>query len=285
MQQMMELLLKEMRAWGEKIDAKTRTTKAKTEAIKARTRAMRKKMGASHMDMVSAFKPEIEEETMACREMTEARPEEEKMLTLVNMKPEMVEQQEVPVEDAEVMPVGEPKKKRRRDRKLAAERRRQKPKTSTLESCGHPKELAVTCKRTTRLVKVARKTPIDWKMSHRATVAQRKRDIVKLYLPQEKCHPQRELVTSRTRTTHHAGVARQMENAIGKVRAKDSLVQRTQKGWTPRWRQLIRQEGTKEATNRDFADKLRLGSKWTLWRGRPPPKRKKGNGPYGRNRW
>jgi hypothetical protein len=24
---------------------------------------------------------------------------------------------------------------------------------------------------------------------------------------------------------------------------------------------------------------------WTLWRGRPPPKWKKGNGPYGRNRW
>jgi hypothetical protein len=24
---------------------------------------------------------------------------------------------------------------------------------------------------------------------------------------------------------------------------------------------------------------------WTMWRGRPPPKRKKGNGPYGRNRW
>jgi hypothetical protein len=24
---------------------------------------------------------------------------------------------------------------------------------------------------------------------------------------------------------------------------------------------------------------------WTLWRGRPPPKRKKGHGPYGRNRW
>jgi hypothetical protein len=29
----------------------------------------------------------------------------------------------------------------------------------------------------------------------------------------------------------------------------------------------------------------RTGKDWTLWRGRPPPKRKKGNGPYGRNRW
>ncbi|PNF26395.1 hypothetical protein B7P43_G17126 [Cryptotermes secundus] len=29
---------------------------------------------------------------------------------------------------------------------------------------------------------------------------------------------------------------------------------------------------------------LRQDKDWTLWRGRPPPKRKKGNGPYGRNR-
>jgi hypothetical protein len=58
-------------------------------------------------------------------------------------------------------------------------------------------------------------------------------------------------------------VARQMENPIGKVRAKDNVARGTWKGWTPRWRQLIRQEGTKETRNRDFADQLRLGSKWT----------------------
>jgi hypothetical protein len=74
-------------------------------------------------------------------------------------------------------------------------------------------------------------------------------------------------------------------------------------------------EGNDETRNRDFEDQLRLGSKWklnktlrrgngleivkkintsallegskrwTLWRGRPPKKRKKGNGLYGRNRW
>jgi hypothetical protein len=37
----------------------------------------------------------------------------------------------------------------------------------------------------------------------------------------------------------------------------------------------MRQEGTKETRNRDFEDQLQLGSKWTLWRGRPSPKRKK----------
>jgi hypothetical protein len=30
---------------------------------------------------------------------------------------------------------------------------------------------------------------------------------------------------------------------------------------------------------------LRQDKDWTLWRDRPPPKQKKRNGPYGRNRW
>jgi hypothetical protein len=52
-------------------------------------------------------------ETMACQEM-EARQEEEEPSS-VDRKPEVAEQREVPVEDTEVMPVGEPKKKRRRE--------------------------------------------------------------------------------------------------------------------------------------------------------------------------
>jgi hypothetical protein len=59
MQQMMELLLKEVRAWGEKIDAETR-------AIEARMEAMQEELEADAEKMVSAFKPEIGEETMAC---------------------------------------------------------------------------------------------------------------------------------------------------------------------------------------------------------------------------
>jgi peroxiredoxin family protein len=77
------------------------------------------KMDASHKEMVAEIKPERDVETMACQETTEVRIEEEK-LTSVDRKPEVAEQREVPVEDAEVMAVGEPKKKRRTDRKLAA---------------------------------------------------------------------------------------------------------------------------------------------------------------------
>jgi hypothetical protein len=77
----------------------------------------------------------------------------------------------------------------------------------------------------------------------------------------------------------------------------------------------MRQEGNKETRNRDFEDQLLLGNKWEinktlrrgngreiakkintsptrlhrnkhwiLWRGRPPPKRKKGYAQRGRNR-
>jgi hypothetical protein len=35
----------------------------------------------------------------------------------------------------------------------------------------------------------------------------------------------------------------------------------------------------------EISNGLQNDMDWTLWRGRPPPKRKKGNGPYGRNRW
>jgi hypothetical protein len=110
-----EELVTEMEATREEtraIQAMTEVTQADTKVIKTRTAAMQEKMGASNMEMVSAFKPEIEEETMGCREMTEVHLEEEKPAS-VDTKPEAAQQEEVPVENAKVMPVGEPKKKRR----------------------------------------------------------------------------------------------------------------------------------------------------------------------------
>jgi hypothetical protein len=54
-------------------------------------------------------------ETTACQEM-EARPEE-KEPTSPDRKPEAAQKEEVPAENAEVIPVGEPRKKERcRDR-------------------------------------------------------------------------------------------------------------------------------------------------------------------------
>jgi hypothetical protein len=218
-------------------------------------------------------------ETMACQEM-EARQEEK--LTSLDRKPEAAEERHVPEENAEVIPVGEPREKRRRDRN------QRKKKKRTQGNDGYQRRLAAARRGTSHRAEVARKMQTDKKMPRLVTVARRMRNIF------------------RPNTTRRARVARCKENAIGKVRARDNVVRGTQKGWTPRWRQLMGQEGTKETRNRDFEDQLRLGSKMTsngsyrkaigleiskraagtstglpkmknctLWRGRPPSKTEK----------
>jgi hypothetical protein len=99
----------------------------------------------SRTETATIIEPETNEvETMACQGM-EARPEEEKP-TSADRKPEAAEEYKAPAENTTVIPVGEPKKKRRRDRKLAAQHRRQKSNTSTRENCGPQERLAVTHK-------------------------------------------------------------------------------------------------------------------------------------------
>jgi hypothetical protein len=139
--------------------------------------AQQEEVPAENAIVIPVVEPQEEttntrKETMACQEM-EARLEEEEPAS-VDTKPEAAQQDEVLNEDAEVMSVGEPKEKRRRDRKLAAERRRLTLKNSTRENCGPHKKLAVDRRGTTRRTKVALKTPRDHKMSHRTTVARRK---------------------------------------------------------------------------------------------------------------
>jgi hypothetical protein len=265
----------EMAAWKEKIEAKT-------EAIKARTRATRENMGTSHKETAAVIEPENEVETMACQGM-EARQEEKP--TSADRKPKAAKQRKAPAEKATVMPVREPKKKRRKDRKLAAEHRRQKPNTSTRENCGPQNRLAVARSGSNRRGRVKRHTKeTDRKMPRRATVARRKRDIVKSYLPQEKCYPRRELVTSRTTTTRHATVARHKENSVGQKRTKDKVMLRTSKGWA-----LGRDNGRnhyvtrgkrietyKKMTGHGTAKRITEPpvpsqniENWILWRGRP----------------
>jgi hypothetical protein len=126
------------------------------EEIAADTKAWLEEIAASHKETVAESKPKKDIKTTAYQEM-EARQDEKKP-TSMDMKPEAAQREEVPVDDAKVMPVGEPKNKRRRDRKLAAERRRQKPKDKTREKCGSQKRLAVPRRRTSRRAKLARKT-------------------------------------------------------------------------------------------------------------------------------
>jgi hypothetical protein len=181
----------------------------------------------SRKETATVIEPETEVKTMASQGM-EAHQEEEKPASL-DMKPEAAQQEEVPVEDAEVIPVGEPKEKRRRNQKLAAEHRRQKPNTSTRENCGPQERLAVTHRGRTHRAKMARKTPIDRKMRRRATVARRMRDIFRpnttrrstvawhrrnifrKSTTQGKCRPRHEFAASRNMTIR-AGATRRKVN-------------------------------------------------------------------------
>jgi hypothetical protein len=168
----------------------------------------------SQKELPPLLNPKKKVKTMACQGM-EARQEEKP--TSMDRKLEAAQQEEVPVEDAEVIPVGEPKKEsvgtEYWPRSTAA--RNQKLRHG---------RIAVARRGTSRRAKVARKTPIDRKMSRRATVARGKRDIVNSYFPQEKCHSRRGLVASRTRTTHRAKVARRKVNSVGRDRTRDKAI-------------------------------------------------------------
>jgi hypothetical protein len=110
-----------------------RTRGAKINKILADDKAWREEMEAS--------RNALRKETMACQRKTDARLEGE------------VAYEEVAKEDAAMMPVGEPKK-RRRDRNPDA-RRRGKPKERTQGKNGCRKNLVAALRRTTRRAIVA----------------------------------------------------------------------------------------------------------------------------------
>jgi hypothetical protein len=86
-------------------------------------------------------------------------------------------QRQVPAEDVIVMPVRGPKKKRRNDRKLAAERRRQMKEPSQNQD-GCLKQETVTRRGTSRRAEVAWQTKeTGRKMSGRPRIAWRKRSV------------------------------------------------------------------------------------------------------------
>jgi hypothetical protein len=192
----------------EKAEADREERRVGQEKLLKEMKAWREEMAAMRNKWVN----DNHNETMACQEI-EARPEEEKEPTPVNTKPEVAQQDEFPAENAEVMLVREPKKKRRRDQKLAAERRRQKPKISTQEKCGTQKRLAVARREKSHRAAVAwQNDKRSGKMSHRARVARHTRHI---------CAPN---------TAHRAGVVRCKENAIRKGCSKPSAVEEIRSG-------------------------------------------------------
>jgi hypothetical protein len=101
---------------------------AEMKANQARTDA---NIGSMKAELKSAIKDlkSNGEETMACQEKTEARLQGEPASE--DMTPEVAHEQEFPLEDAIVMPVGEPRKMRRDRRYMAAQRRQKKEEKQT----------------------------------------------------------------------------------------------------------------------------------------------------------
>jgi hypothetical protein len=124
-------------------------------------------------------------ETMACQEM-KARLEE-KEPTSVDRKPEVAQQREVHVKDAVVKPVKEQKKPHRG--KMQAAWRRGEPKELTRGDCGSRTKLASAYR----------------KVSRRATVVWRKRNIFKEISTQRNCGPRKEVTAARMKITRCAG--------------------------------------------------------------------------------
>jgi hypothetical protein len=135
-------------------------------------------------------------ETAASQEDTETEPDPGKMQSVE-------EHQEIPKEEAAVMLVGEPRK-RRRVQNLAAERR-QKRKERTQGNCGSRRKSAAACKKITRC----------------ATVAWRKRILLRKIVTQGIYGPRKRLTVTGRKMTSCATVAWYSENVVRKDCARD----------------------------------------------------------------
>jgi hypothetical protein len=176
MQQMLQQLLAmqekadaDRKAYQEKVDADRKAFKERMDALIANIRFDRK-------------------ETTACQEVTGANPEKIELDS--GMMQSAEEHQEFTQKDAVAKPVGEPRK-RRRVGNLAAGRR-QKRKKRTRGSCESKRRSAAACR----------------KVSRRATVAWRKRNLIRRSGTQGNCGPLKEFSPTGIRTTRCAKVAR-----------------------------------------------------------------------------
>jgi hypothetical protein len=207
------------------------------------------------------------------------------------------EHQEIPKDEAAVMPVGEPRK-RSRVCNLAAERG-QKRKERTWGNRGSRRKSAAACR----------------KVSRRAKVAWRKRNLFRNVQTQRNCGPRKRLTVTGIRMTRCAKVARHkkrnhegpsVEQGRRKNKTRNKTARGTRIGRTLGRSQLMCQEGTNGTRNRDVKEQLRLANErttrgiyrkstrleiakriasytvglkrikdWTLWMGRAPLKQKK----------
>jgi hypothetical protein len=263
MEQLMKMI-KAILATQEKMLASMDAHQAKMqERMDANMKAMQEnqetmaRMEASMGSMKAALKSAIREikftreETIACQETMEARLEKGKPAS-VDMTPEVAHDQEVPVEDAEVTAVGEPKKRlwdrrnlaavhhqRKQNRDLNARRRREEQEWAQRKSGCLKNSVAAHRGMTRRAVMAlhrilfaettrSRLIIAIRKVTRRAQVARHK------FLSTEETSREfrgsrKGLVAAHRGTTRHAEVARQKEFAIGRNHTCDKIGQGTRR--------------------------------------------------------
>jgi hypothetical protein len=169
------------------------------------------------------------------------------------------------------MPVGEPRKRRRDGRHLAAVRR-QKEGQRNLEARrrGKEQDLVAARRGATRRAAVARYRILSTKDTTRGHRESRK-----------KLAATGREVTRRATVARHkrnfVGRNRRMEIATGGNHTKDKVERGTQRIWALKrkfWTGQIGRAGPEDLSGGPYvaSQKIRF---WNLWRGRPPPKRKK----------
>jgi hypothetical protein len=234
------------------------------DRMDANLKSMQERMNAGHKEMMAWLKDlNINgEETTACQEKTETRLQGEP--ASVDMTPEVAHEQDVSQEDAVVVPVGEPRKRRRDQQHLAAQRRhKEEERNLDARRRGKQQNTVAARRGTTRRAAVARRRIILFtKDTTREFHGSRKR-----------------LVAARRGTTRRAGMARRKETGNTGMENPGA-----------KWQLRLRNEKTADRISWKTHEKTRLeiarqnaGSPvglydiehWTLWMGRPPPKRKK----------
>jgi hypothetical protein len=277
-------MMKQILANQAKSDAEMEAERKADKEMLAEIKAERKANHEEMMAMIKAWRQtgtkDNGEETMACEEKTEVRLEEEEEPTSVEMKPEVADDQEVPVEDAEVRSVGEPRKRRRDGRNLAAVRR-QKKKERNLDAGRHGKQRnSVAARRgATRRAAMARRRILLTettrsrlivavrKVSRRATVARRRRDATKKERDNARRASGERTPKKRRRVGTKGNTARKDPDARRQLRLRN--VKTAGRLCRGNHEDVIGPKIAKR-TARTPA-RIRTTKDWTLWRGRPPP--------------
>jgi hypothetical protein len=293
-QQMLELLLARLienaKTQHEDILARLdETARTHREKMKADMEEIRSKMDEVFAKMDRKASPEIMTATQTktdvkLKELTEPREE---------MMQSAEEHQVVPREDAMAIPV-RGRKRRHRGRKQAAGRRGE-PKELIRGDRGSRKKLAAVCRKASRRAKVAWLKRNVFRKSRTCGYCGLRKEVAASRKKGTRCARHRRKVQNKEKVAQRSPTGGAFErrcrtspecsNGIrdrGRRRIKDPSTRRQPRlkiKWTSEhidrkiFYEILREKIPKHVV--ETSSRMQQMRNWTLWRGRPPPKRKK----------